>query len=79
MTTVYLLWHLHETEFGDEDNKFIGAYSTRENAQAAIEQLKDQPGFKDHPEEFKIYARTLDKTSWREGFITIAEAMQPKD
>ena len=79
MTTVYLLWHLHETEFGDDDNKFIGAYSTEANAQAAIEQLKDQPGFKDSPEEFKIYPCTLNDTSWREGFITIAEAMQPEE
>jgi hypothetical protein len=79
MTTVYMLWHVHETEFGDEENKFIGVYSTEAKAREAIEQLKDQPGFKDHPDEFKIYPRTIDRTSWREGFITVAEAMQPKD
>lgn len=79
MMTIFLLWHLHETEFGDEDNKFIGAYSTEANAKAAIEQLKHQPGFKESPERFKIYQCTLDDTSWREGFISIAEAMQPKE
>jgi hypothetical protein len=79
MATIYLLWYLHENEFGHEDNKFIGAYSMRANAQAAIEQLRDQPGFKKDPTQFCIYECTLDQTSWREGFITVAEAMQPKD
>ena len=79
MTTIYLLWYLHENEFGHEDNKFIGAYSTRANAQAAIEPLKDQPGFKDDPTQFGIYECILDQTWWQEGFMTVAQAMQPKE
>jgi hypothetical protein len=79
MTTIYLLWYLHDNEFGHEDNKFIGAYSKRPKAEAAIEQLSDQPGFRNDPTQFSIYECTLDRTSWQEGFITVAEAMQPKD
>lgn len=77
MTTIYLLWHVRETEYGDAENAFIGAYSSEDNAKQAIERLKSQPGFKDYPDDFQIHECILDQTGWQEGFITVAEAMKP--
>ena len=39
MASVFVLQHLHSREDGVEDVKFIGVYSTRENAQAAAARL----------------------------------------
>jgi hypothetical protein len=71
MATVYLLWHEYETDDGRDEEKFIGVYSTEEMAQRAIEQLRNQPGFKDIPEGFKIYPNIVDETGWPEGFVTV--------
>lgn len=71
MATVYLLWHEYEMEDGRDEAKFIGVYSTDEKARQAIEQLKDQPGFRDTAQGFKIEPSTVDETGWREGFVTI--------
>ena len=45
MTKVYVLQHVHSLEDGEEDVKFIGVYSSRENAEAAITRLRRAPGF----------------------------------
>jgi homoserine kinase type II len=72
-TKLYELWHFKigaEDDFDDdEDMKLIGIYSAEDNARAAIERLRIQPGFKDWPDGFRIFTRTLDETSWEEGFI----------
>ena len=67
---VYLLMHEWESEDGCEHIKLIGVYSTEELAQAAIERLREQPGFKDYPEGFHIGKNKVDRTNWREGFVT---------
>ena len=41
---VFLLWHIHALD-DEEDEKFIGVYSTRQRAEEAIGRLKNQPGF----------------------------------
>src|SRR5437867_8664135 len=49
METVFLLWHVHEV--GDEDDdKLIGLYRTEDDARAAIERVRQLPGFADAPE-----------------------------
>jgi homoserine kinase type II len=72
-TKLYELWHFQigaDDEFDeDEKMKSIGIYSSKGNAEAAAERLKTQPGFKDWPDGFRVFRRTLDKTSWEEGFI----------
>ena len=69
---VFLLWHVHAFDDGEEDEKLIGVYSTREKAEAAIGRLKDQPGFVDVPEGFGIHPYVIDKdTSWTEGYVTV--------
>jgi hypothetical protein len=67
---VFLVWHVHCFDDGEEDEKFIGVYSTREEAESAIERLKRQPGFVDVPEGFGIYPCLVNKDIWTDGYIT---------
>lgn len=67
----YFLWHSHKTEYGDDEVKGLGVYSTEENAKQAIERLKEQPGFVKYPGGFLIQSPTLDETLWMEGFVPI--------
>ena len=59
------------------ERKDIGIYSSKENAEKAIELLKTKNGFKDTVDGFKITKRVtlfkprlLDNTYWDEGFDT---------
>lgn len=54
-----------------EDEKLIGVYSTRENAEAAIERMKGQPGFVDNVEGFCIARYVMNEDHWTEGYITV--------
>ncbi len=47
MASVFVLQHVHERDNGEDDIKFIGAYSSHEQAQAAVERLSRLPGFAD--------------------------------
>jgi homoserine kinase type II len=70
MDKIFILQHERpETEDRMEDVKLIGAYSSEASAQAAIERLRAQPGFRDHPDGFTIDAYEMDKEHWSEGFI----------
>ena len=71
MTRVYFLYHIDENKTdGYHHGKIVGIYSSADKARAAIERMRDKPGFKDYPERWKIYPRTLDRDSWTEGFVT---------
>ncbi|MDX2244202.1 MAG: hypothetical protein NW224_26315 [Leptolyngbyaceae cyanobacterium bins.302] len=61
---VFLLWHVHVFNDGEADEKLIGVYSTREEAEAAIDRVKHQPGFVNVPEGFGISLYTLDEAHW---------------
>ena len=69
MRTVFELRHEHENSDRELEEFEIGLYSSKELAREAIERLKDKPGFRDHPEGFKIYEFELDKDGWEEGFV----------
>lgn len=71
MSEVFILWHTHKLPDGDEDEKLIGIYSTRKNAEAAIRRVADQQGFVDQPEGFEICPYELDLDNWTEGYITL--------
>lgn len=72
---VYILYHfkislndvINENDMS-KDPKFIGIYSTKANAEAAIERLKDKFGFKLWPGGFRIFDHEIDKTDWQAGF-----------
>ena len=70
MTRVYVLQHEYELENGVENVKLIGVYSTRQNAEAAIERLRAQAGFSSYPDGFCIDEYSLDRDHWAEGFFT---------
>lgn len=67
----YVAQHCHIKYDDEEDIKFIGVYSTREKAQAAIERLKTQPGFQDTPDGFCIDEYVVDQDHWTEGYVTV--------
>ena len=68
---VWLLWFEQEWEEGEDTELLIGVYRTEDAAKGAIERLKDRSGFRDYPEGFQVYSRTLDKDSWTEGFARV--------
>ncbi len=73
---IYHLEHvyvwLNEVDEEIDEVKYIGTFSTRENAIKVIEELKGLKGFKDHPVEcFQIHEDTLDSYEWREGFSSL--------
>lgn len=71
MNSVYVLHHIRsDDEYGD-DAKLIGVYRSEISAAAAVERLKDQPGFRDHPAGFHAEAYSLDHDHWAEGFVTV--------
>jgi hypothetical protein len=71
---VYVLQHVHTLADGAEDVKFIGVYSSRENAQAAITRLGQTAGFSDALAGFHIDEYQVDKDQWVEGYSTLASA-----
>ncbi|HJT30869.1 MAG TPA: hypothetical protein VJ783_02300 [Pirellulales bacterium] len=74
MTNVYVVQHVHSMEDGSEDVKFIGVYSSRENARAAAARLGRAPGFSTVPDGFHIDEYQVDKDQWIEGYSTLANA-----
>ena len=71
MKSVCLLWFVQESKEDADTELLIGVYRTIDNAQLAIDRLKDQPGFRDFPEGFTIREYELDKESWTEGFVRV--------
>jgi hypothetical protein len=70
MQDVYVIQHVHLFEEGDEDVKFIGVYSSKENAEKAAERLRLQPGFCDTPDAFSIDIYELNEDNWTSGYVT---------
>jgi hypothetical protein len=65
---VVLLWHIHKFNDGSESIKLIGVYSSKSQAEAALERVRTQPGFRDHPAGFEIDSYAVDEDHWTEGF-----------
>ena len=49
MESVFVLQHLHILPTGEEDVKLLGVYRSLEGAHSAVERLRSQRGFRDHP------------------------------
>jgi len=71
---LFVVQHLHFLDGGEENVKFIGVYSTRDAAQAAVDRLKLKPGFRDTPDGFSIDPYTLDEDNWTEGYVTLSNS-----
>jgi hypothetical protein len=63
--------HVRQLRDGAEDVKFIGVYSSRALAAAAVGRLGAQPGFRDTPDGFHIDSYTVDADHWTEGFVSL--------
>lgn len=66
MTSVHLLWHVH-----NDDELLIGVYGTNEDAVAAKERLRQEPGFADTPDGFEIHEYQLNQDHWTEGYVRV--------
>jgi hypothetical protein len=69
---VFILHHIHTFDNDEEDIKIIGIYSSHASATAAIERLRQQPGFCEVPEGFEISGYQVDVDHWSEGYVTMA-------
>ncbi len=76
MKFLYRLDHIYKLDHHFE-YKQIGIFSSEENAQAAIQFIKNKPGFCDYPAGFTIKRRLycknphlLNKVYWADGFDT---------
>jgi homoserine kinase type II len=65
-----IYWAYHWYNEDERTLKTIGYFSDEEKAKAAIEAVKSQPGFRDHPEGFEIDRCRLDQVFWSEGFVS---------
>jgi hypothetical protein len=74
MEVVFLLWHVHEIEPGNDDEKLVGVYQTEGDAKSAIDRLRNKPGFVGAPDGFQICLYELNVDHWTEGYITIKPA-----
>ncbi len=70
MKYVYILWHTHEFNSGEEDSKLLGVYSSESIAKSKISEYKVLPGFMENPEGFEVAEYKIDVDHWQEGFIT---------
>jgi hypothetical protein len=71
MKSVFLLFHTHHLPDGEDDNKLLGVYSSREIAEKKIEaEYRKLSGFCEPDGEFIIDEYTIDQDNWEEGFLT---------
>jgi hypothetical protein len=82
MQSVFVLQHVHILPSGEEDVKLIGVYRSVDAARSAVERLRVQPGFSDHPrivdplhdddvQGFHMDEYALDEDNWSEGYVTV--------
>lgn len=69
MTSVFVVQHVRAHGDGSEDVKFIGVYSSRANAEAAVARLSQLAGFTDATDGFSIDEYPLDRDHWTEGYV----------
>ena len=70
MEVVFLLWHVHEVNPGNDDEILIGVYRTEGDAKSAIEQLRTKRGFVDVPDGFQICPYELNVDHCTECYVT---------
>ena len=66
---VYVVQHVHELGENNENIKFIGVYSSEENANAAMSRLRQKPGFRNAPDGFNLDEYDLDQDYWKDGYL----------
>jgi len=69
--SVQLLWFVRDGEDGEDTELLSGVYGTEQDARAAIERLRDKPGFAEFQEGFEIARYKINEDHWTEGFVTV--------
>jgi len=77
MKYVFVVQHEHELPGYRDMGKSIGVYETREDADRAVERLKQEAGFRDHPDGFSVDEYEVGKDHWTGGFVTVHAAGKP--
>ena len=75
----YELYHVYEDKIlGDEVVKFIGLFSSTQNAWKAIKALRKQPGFCLYSQKcFKLFhIVSIGYYEWKEGFCVVEEVFE---
>jgi antitoxin Phd len=75
ISSVCILWFVPQGDEHKERALLIGVYLNKIECNLAIERLKDQPGFRDFLEGFEVSEHVVGEELWREGFISIKEAL----
>jgi hypothetical protein len=73
-TVIYALWYEREYQYREDTELLIGIFSSKALAEAAIDSLRDQSGFRDAPDGFNIYPMELDRSGWTKGFVSLLES-----
>ncbi len=68
--SLFVLWHSHELGAGETDDKLLGVYSNKAQAEAAKGRRLQNRGFRETPEGFHISEYKLDQDEWSGGFST---------
>lgn len=71
MTNVFLLFHVHDLENGETDDKLIGVYASLLDAQKAQQRTAVLSGFRDAPEGFVIDSYEVGMDHWCDGYVTV--------
>jgi hypothetical protein len=65
----YVVQHVYVPDGSDHDEvKFIGVFSSRQKARAAVKTLKTKPGFK-RLGKFDVDKYSIDAIHWSTGFV----------
>ena len=68
MKIVFLAHHTARAGSDHEDVKLLGVYESKNLAEAAIEELKTKPGFRDPGGVFEVNECEINKIHWPEGY-----------
>jgi hypothetical protein len=70
MDKVYILWHTHPSDSGEDNAKLISVYASEDDALSAKLRVQDKSGFCSFPEGFEIHDYKLGVVSREEGFFS---------
>lgn len=66
------LYHVYEDKAGEEFIKYVGMYSTPQEAWRIIKLLRCKSGFREHSQKcFHICRCYIDLVGWQDGFFTV--------
>ena len=71
--TYWVVWLRFLDKWNNKHELNVGVYTSRENAEKGIELVRDQPGFREHPDGFVITQGTIDETDMVNGFVTVRD------